>query len=355
MSEPLSRLFTSLAYATRQLPRLAWYSGHLYALQRLAGQARRLKGESVESTARSDPGLDQRLNADMATLFKRDLENVLAGLYPVPDDHDGSLLTLLNRSRLFFRDLPEVTARRERNATREVMNEEARGRRPDYYLQNFHFQTSGWLTEESAERYDTQVEVLFKGTANAMRRQALPLLAEAFTGFDQRKLRLIDVGCGTGRFLDFVKQVWPRLPVLGLDLSEAYIRHARRHLKRWSNVNLIVANAEAIPAKDNSCDAVTSVFMVHELPPAVRRTVIGEAARVLKPGGRLILVDSLQLGDEPAYDAMLIRFPQLYHEPYYHSYIREDFPAIGRLYGLAHRPTVKAYLSKLTVFDKDAA
>jgi ubiquinone/menaquinone biosynthesis C-methylase UbiE len=355
MSEPLSRLVTSLTYATSQLPRLAWYSGHLYALQQLAGQARRLDGESVGSTARSDPGLDQRLNADMAILFKRDLENVLAGLYPVPDDHDGSFLTLLNRSRLFFRDLPEVTARRERNATREVLNEETRGRRPDYYLQNFHFQTGGWLTEESAERYDTQVEVLFKGTANAMRRQALPLLVEAFAGLDQRKLRLIDLGCGTGRFLDSVKQIWPRLPVLGLDLSDAYIRHARGHLKRWSNVNLIVANAEAIPAKDESCDAVTSVFMLHELPKEVRRTVIGEAARVLKSGGRLILVDSLQLGDELDYDEMLDRFPQFYHEPYYHSYIREDFAAVAQSYGLVRRPTVKAYLSKVMVFDKDAS
>ena len=123
---------------------------------------------------------------------------------------------------------------------------------------------------------------------------------------------MIDLGCGTGRFLDFVKQAWPRLPVLGLDLSQAYIRHARRHLERWSCVNLIVANAEGIPAQDNSCDAVTSVFMLHELPARVRRTVIGEAARVLKPGGRLILVDSLQRGNEPAYDAMRAVLSHLY-------------------------------------------
>jgi ubiquinone/menaquinone biosynthesis C-methylase UbiE len=55
--------------------------------------------------------------------------------------------------------------------------------------------------------------------------------------------------------------------VFGLDLSQAYIRHARRHLARWSQVNFMVANAEAIPAQDNCCDAVTSVFMLHELPP----------------------------------------------------------------------------------------
>jgi trans-aconitate methyltransferase len=47
-------------------------------------------------------------------------------------------------------------------------------------------------------------------------------------------LRLLDIGCGTGRFLDFLKQVWPRLPALGLDMSEPYVRYAKRHLKRWS-------------------------------------------------------------------------------------------------------------------------
>jgi SAM-dependent methyltransferase len=97
---------------------------------------------------------------------------------------------------------------------------------------------------------------------------------------------------------------------------------------------------------------VTSVFVFHELPPEVRRTVIGEAARVLKPGGRLILVDSLQLGDEPVYDAMLERFPQFYHEPYYDSYIREDFVAVVRACGLVYRRSTKAYVSKVMVFDK---
>jgi ubiquinone/menaquinone biosynthesis C-methylase UbiE len=353
MSDRLARLAIRMAYAARQLPRMAWYTGHLYLARLLTEQVSQREGESARPKARSDPRLNERLNADLVALLEQDLANVEGGIYPVPADHDGSLLTLLDRSRLFFRDLPEVNARRKRNATREVLNARTRGRRPDYYLQNFHFQTGGWLTEESAERYDTQVEVLFKGTANAMRRQALPPLAEAFAGRDQRKLRMIDVGCGTGRFLDFVKQAWPRLPVLGLDLSHAYIRHARRHLERWSCVNLIVANAEAIPAHDNSCDAVTSIFMLHELPPKVRRIVIGEAARVLKPGGRLILVDSLQRGDEPAYDAMLESFPQYYHEPYYHSYISEDFASVVRPYGLAHRRSLKAYVSKVMVFDKE--
>jgi ubiquinone/menaquinone biosynthesis C-methylase UbiE len=351
MSHPLSGLATRLLYASSQLPRIGWYAGQFYVVRRLAEQAQPQEG-GAQLKPRSDPHLEQRLNEDMAALFEQDLANVQAGLYPIPADHDGSLFTILDRSRLFFRDLPEVSERRRRNATHEVMSAKMRGRRPDYYLQNFHFQSGGWLTDESADRYDTQVEVLFKGTANAMRRQALPSLAEAFAGRDQRKLRLIDIGCGTGRFLDSVKQVWPRLPAIGFDLSESYIRHARRHLKRWSRVDLLVAGAEAIPATDNSCDALTSIFLLHELPPDVRRTMLSEAARVLKPGGRLVLIDSLQLGDEPDYDRMLERFPQNYHEPYYHSYLSEDFPAIARSCGLLHQCATKAYVSKVMVFDK---
>ena len=353
MNHPLSRLTTRVAYASRQLPRMAWYAGHFYVMRRLAQHVRQQQeGKSTQPKPRSNGSTDRRVNDDMSALIEQDLANVEAGIYPLPADHDGSLLTLLDRSRLFFRDLPDVEERRRRNGTRDVLNAKTRGRRPPYYLQNFHFQTGGWLTEESADRYDTQVEVLFKGTANAMRRQALPPLAEAFAGRDQRKLRLIDIGCGTGRFLDFVKQAWPRLPVLGLDLSEAYIRHARRHLKRWSRVNFVVANAEAIPAPDNLYDAVTSIFMLHELPPKVRRSVIGEAARVLKPGGRLILMDSIQYGDEPDYDGILRRFPQLYYEPYYESYVREDFRAIASRHGLVQRDITKAYISKVMVFDK---
>jgi ubiquinone/menaquinone biosynthesis C-methylase UbiE len=343
-----------LAYASRQLPRMAWYAGHLYVMRRLSEHIRQQEGEDTRSKSRSDSRIDRRLNADMAALLKQDLANIEAGIYPLPADRDGSLLTLLDRSRLFFRDLAEVHERRKRKATREVLNDSTRGRRPDYYLQNFHFQSGGWLTEESAERYDTQVEVLFRGTANAMRRQALVPIAEVFAGRDQRKLSLLDLGCGTGRFLDSVKQAWPRLPVLGLDLSEAYIRHARRHLEHRSRTNLVVANAEAIPVPGESCDAVTSIFIMHELPPEVRRTVIAEASRVLKPGGRLVLMDSLQQGDEPDYDGMLERFPQYYHEPYYQSYVSENFPAIARRTGLTHRDDTKAFVSKVMVFDKTA-
>jgi hypothetical protein len=90
----------------------------------------------------------------------------------MPMDHDGSLPTLLRRSRLFFEDLPHIHRRRENGDHREVLSDETRGKRPSYHLQNFHFQSGGWMTQESAQRYDTQVEVLLNGTANAIRRRS---------------------------------------------------------------------------------------------------------------------------------------------------------------------------------------
>ena len=139
----------------------------------------------------------------------------------------------------------------------------------------------------------------------------MPQFDEVFAGRDQRKLRLLDIGCGTGRFLDSLKQVWPRLPTLGLDMSEPYVKHARCHLKRWSRINLTVGNAESLPLQDESQDAVTSIFLFHELPPKVRRIVFRECARVLKPGGRLVLVDSLQRGDQPDYEGLLEPFRKI--------------------------------------------
>jgi ubiquinone/menaquinone biosynthesis C-methylase UbiE len=353
MADPASRLATRVAYGASQLPRVAWYVGHNAIMRRLSGLARS-SGTSTRPRATTDapvPGR-RRLYADMATLFQQDLANVEAGIYPLPADHDGSLPALLNRSRLFFADLPEIHRRRESGEHQQVLSEEMRGRRPRYYLQNFHYQTGGWMTRESAVRYDTQVEVLLHGTANATRRQALPPLHEVFAGRDQRRLRLVDLGCGTGRFLDSAKQVWPRLPCLGIDLSEAYLAEAKGHLRRWGWIDCVVANGEALPLADASQDAATVVFMFHELPPKVRRIVFAELARVLKRGGRLVVLDSLQIGDEPDYDGTLELFPQNYHEPYYAGYLKEDFPAMAAACGLTHVRDVNAFVSKVMVFDK---
>src|SRR5262245_55080874 len=216
----LERWRTRFSFAVKQSSRVAWYAGHGAVMRRMV---RRLEAESpepkrkVKRPSRPVPPM-RRLLGDVAVLLSRDLANAEKGHYPVPEDEDGALPKLFARSRAFFRDVPEVVRRRRHDLGHEVAGDADAAKRPGYFMQNFHFQSGGWMTEESARLYDMQVEVLFSGAANAMRRQALVPMAEELAGRDQRTLAYADVACGPGTFLGQVRRAFPRLPALAIDL-----------------------------------------------------------------------------------------------------------------------------------------
>lgn len=343
------RVVARAAYAARQAARVAWFMGHGLVMRQLRQRASR---PPVTPRTRLPVPSNERILADMARLFARDLANVEAGIYPMPRDGDGPPAMRLARSGAFLADLPRVHVRRRQGRVREVEAELAGRARPGYYMQNFHFQSGGWLTEGSARIYDTQVEVLFKGSANAMRRQLLVPLRDFISGRDQRRLRLLDIGCGTGRFLRFVAQTFPRLASIGIDLSDTYLGEARRHLKNRHRTSLALAKGEELPFAGASFDCVTSLFLFHELPGEIRIQLVREMARVLRPGGRVLLLDSLQYGDVPDYDGLLDLFPQSFHEPYFADYMGEDLRALFAAAGLRRVVEEPAFMAKVSVFEK---
>ena len=79
-----------------------------------------------------------------------------------------------------------------------------------------------------------------------------------------------------------------------------------------------------------------------------------EMARLLKPGGAAILVDSIQLGDVPDYDPLVEYFPLAFHEPYYGEYARADLVAGFAEAGLALEESHIAYFAKVLTFRKPA-
>jgi ubiquinone/menaquinone biosynthesis C-methylase UbiE len=347
----MASAFDKLLYDTAQAARVSWFFGQKLLAARLTkpmALPARLKGRAMPDR--------RRILGDLRKLLERDWRNIEAGLYAAPEDWRGNPLAGLTRAVDFFADLGAVDARR--HGARRERRLAAPGRYPAYYRQHFHFQSDGYLSTASAERYDYQVEVLFGGGAAAMRRQALvPLRAAllehaASAAGGARSARLVDIACGTGLFLAEIKRNYPRLAVTGIDLSAPYLAVARRRLAAWSRVALAEANAEALPFADASVDIVTCVYLFHELPRAARHKVAAEIGRVLKPGGRFIYVDSLQTGDEPEYDAMLDWFPVAFHEPYYASYLRED---LDRLFGPELRPLdeTPAYLSKVLSYRRE--
>lgn len=238
-------------------------------------------------------------------------------------------------------------------AHQEVDQTGAHDALPRYYRQNFHYQTDGYLSRRSARLYDHQVEVLFSGAAQAMRRQALPPLSEYFAATGNDAPRIADIGCGTGPMLQALAENWPRATLTGIDLSAAYLQEARRRLGR--DPALLCAPAEAMPLPDESQDAVVSVFMFHELPDKIRKAVLREVYRVLKPGGRFVLVDSIQRGDRPAYDGLIAYFPVAYHEPYYEQYSRTDLFSLLETAALRPYAQERAFMSKVISAERPAA
>jgi ubiquinone/menaquinone biosynthesis C-methylase UbiE len=338
------------AYEAAQATRIGWFFGQKLLAARLA------KPVPVPEELRGRPTPDrQRLLADLWRLVEEDWRNIEAGIYAPPEDAESGPLTGLRRAVDFFADLRAVEARRHGEPGDALLREAPSDRYPGYYRRKFHFQTDGYLSAASAERYDYQVEVLFGGAAAPMRRQALVPLREALLRRPggPAKARLLDVGCGTGAFLRDVKRNYPRLSVTGLDLSAPYLAVAGRRLTDWSRVELSEGAAETMPFEDGRFDIVTCIYLMHELPPRTRREVAAEIARVLKPGGTLILVDSLQTGDAPDYDGLLDFFPVGFHEPYYGSYITEDFDALmGPQF--ARQSADLAYFSKVLTYRRTA-
>jgi ubiquinone/menaquinone biosynthesis C-methylase UbiE len=227
---------------------------------------------------------------------------------------------------------------------------------PSYYVQNFHHQTNGYLSDESANLYDLQVEVLFGGSADAMRRRILAPMKQHFSlnPVAGRVPRLLDIACGTGRTLRFLRATFPKASLHGMDLSPAYLRKAGQLLAQNPGElpQLMQANAEALPYCDGYFDAVTSVFLFHELPAAVRQQVITEAFRVLQPGGMFVVCDSIQALDTPIAEPMMDNFVKMFHEPYYRHYTTDDLSERMTQAGFSQVETCNHFMSKYWVAHK---
>jgi ubiquinone/menaquinone biosynthesis C-methylase UbiE len=342
----LKQSFDGATYAVTQAARVGRYLG-----ESVLGAVAFNRRPSPEDRRRLPPPWE--VLADLKTLFVRDWENIQAGLYRRP--RENSLVDSVEFSRLSlktFRDLFNVKRRQQRREVQKFSPGVPREEFPSYYAQNFHFQTDGYLSDDSADLYDHQVELVFGGGAAVMRRQMLVPLYHFFQSRPARECALLDLACGTGRFLASVKENYPELAVTGVDLSPWYLKKARERLADSTRVSFVEANGEKLPFVDANFDLVTNIYLFHELPSRVRRQVALEMFRVLRPGGLLVFEDSLQLGDKPRFDESLRLFPKSYHEPYYANYIEEDLPRLFADAGFTLESTELAFFSKILVLRK---
>ncbi len=112
---------------------------------------------------------------------------------------------------------------------------------------------------------------------------------------------VLDLGSGPGldAFLA-AREVGPTGHVIGVDMTPAMLEKARRGATRagLSQVEFREGRLEALPVADASVDAVTSNCVINLVPD--KAAVFKEVARVLRPGGRLVVSDVILDGELPA-------------------------------------------------------
>jgi ArsR family transcriptional regulator len=168
-------------------------------------------------------------------------------------------------------------------------------------------ETDGWASAEQDEvRLEARLrarregaEQFFAGAAQeweTLRAEAYGqrFEREALLGLLPPDLVVADLGCGAGSLGAALAPHVAR--VIGVDQSAAMLRAARRRLAGFDNVELHRAGLESLPLPDQGCDAALLVLVLTYVP--VVAPVLAEAARILKPGGRLVVVDLAPHGDE---------------------------------------------------------
>jgi len=274
-------------------------------------------------TLEPDPSLIPKVRKELLEALRQDALNIKNGVYPFPVLKPGSPFQHARRLPRLLWDSLRIAARRNSGRTSEfnAKSKELLSELPRYYRRNFHFQSNGYLSRESAELYDHQVDILFSGATDAMRRLIIAPLRERFGNGDGKGLTFLEIGTGTGRSTQFVHQAFPRAKIIAVDLSEPYLKYAQEKLLKMDHVHFLQADGAHLPFQEKQFDAVYSVFLFHELPMKARLAVLEESKRVLKPGGFMGAVDSIQKGDKKDFDPLLEQFPRVFHEPFYRNYI----------------------------------
>lgn len=135
--------------------------------------------------------------------------------------------------------------------------------------------------------YDLLLRIMTRDREEHYRRDVLDL-ANVASGHS-----VLDIGCGTGtQAVATHRRVQPSGSVVGVDISEKMLVAASRKARRaGADIMFRWADATRLPFEDRGFDVVTVTTVLHMVPSDRRGLCLREAARVLKHGGKLLLID----------------------------------------------------------------
>ena len=179
--------------------------------------------------------------------------------------------------------------------------------------------------------YDWLVRVLTLGGEGTFRRQTLDL-ADLQPGET-----VLDIGSGTGTLLiEAAKRIGPSGSVHGIEPSSEMVAHARRKAAAQGvAASFAEGSADRLPFPGASFDLVFCTMVLHHLPAPMQAATIAEMRRVLRPGGRLVIVDL----DNPKRVSAALSLITLFHKIRTHA-TAPDWQNVIRLLNQRGLPSV---------------
>ncbi len=152
-------------------------------------------------------------------------------------------------------------------------------------LTNLSLPTEGRVLIKAAKIYDAVQPFVTLGQEAGLNR----FIASCFSS--PGRLKVIDVGCGTGQLANLIAEGNRDITITGIDASLPMIQVASKKRAIPERCSFIQALGEDIPFEDSSFDAAVSALFFHHVKKSLKLKCMQEIHRILKPGGKLIIAD----------------------------------------------------------------
>ena len=155
-----------------------------------------------------------------------------------------------------------------------------------WYLRRWHCLPEGYLSGRSVRMYDRFIRRLY-----SLGRELEVASVIAGICREVRARTLLDLGCGSGSLAVRIAAHAPATRVSGIDLSPYAVAEARRQAGTGLGVEIVHGDARTLSWDDGAFDVIVASHLLGHVPAEVAGRILSEAGRVLRPGGRLVLVE----------------------------------------------------------------
>jgi ubiquinone/menaquinone biosynthesis C-methylase UbiE len=193
---------------------------------------------------------------------------------------------------------------------------------PDYVRSSIHGIEGGYSTVGAASTWDPVVAQIF-AEYDVTEEQIRDSLTARVDG---PVTKILDVACGTGESTRAWRRRFPDASIVAMDVAPAMVALAERKLMHDMRTEVRCLDAEHLPFPDASFDLVTAMLLFHELPAEVSPVVLGQMARVCRPGAWIAVLEPYQVGGR-------ILDPIPFPEPYLKDFLSTDWDQAFRAAG----------------------